>query len=207
MLIAGSSGLGPAYAEPTSRSGDLEWAAQTPLRWEDFQGPVDPSAAPERVAMTAASLSWGYTYGLERGGGRCVYRITSIDVRAIFNRKDSWIRPGHLTDRVLEHEQGHFDIAQLFKLKLEELARELVSVRWPCEGESVEAASGYAERGAGRIVSDLGQRIWSEHVAAQEAYDDQTRHGTVPDVQAQWLDAIGRGIDDGRWSAIADRLD
>jgi hypothetical protein len=56
-------------------------------------------------------------------------------------------------------------------------------------------------------VSGLADRIWREHVAAQEAYDDQTRHGTVRDVQAQWLEAIARGLDEERWSAIADRLD
>ncbi len=157
--------------------------------------------------MTAASLTWGYSYVLERGNGRCVYRIDSVDVRAIFNRQDSWIRPGHLTERVLEHEQGHFDITQLYKLKLEALTRDLVGVRRPCQGESVEAASSYAEREAGRAVSDVADKIWSEHVAAQEAYDDQTRHGTERDAQRAWLEAIGRGVISQGWNAIADRLD
>ena len=206
-LLVASLGAGVALAEPVERPGDIDWAADARLRWQDFQGPVDPSASSERVAMTAASLSWGYTYGLERGDEYCVYRIVDIDIRAIFNRKDSWAKPGHLTDRVLEHEQGHFDITQLFKLKLEESASELLSERWPCEGASIGAASNYAERGAGRIVSALGQKIWREHVAAQEAYDDQTRHGTVPDAQQAWLEAIGRGIDTGRWRSIEALLD
>ncbi len=205
-FVAASSGPGLAGAEPVGRSGDIEWAADARLQWEDFQGPVDASASAERVAMTAASLSWGYTYGLERGGGRCDYRITSVDVRAIFNRQDSWIRPGHETQRVLEHEQGHFDITQLFKLKLETLASELVGVRRTCEGNTVAAASQYAERDAARAVSDVADRIWSEHVAAQETYDDQTRHGTVSDAQREWLEAIRRGVNEGRWSSIADRL-
>jgi len=190
-----------------SRPGDLEWAPGARLGWEDFQGSVDPSASAERVAMTAASLSWGYTYGLERGDGRCVYRIISIDIRAIFNREDSWVNPRHMTDRVLDHEQGHFDITQLFKLKLEEAASQLLSDRWPCEGDSTESASEYTEEAAGRIVSALGQRIWSEHVAAQEAYDEQTRHGTVHAAQQAWLDAIRRGVVKRQWSAIADLLD
>ena len=199
-------GAGLAWAEPGSRAGDVEWSADVRLSWEDFQGPVDPAVSHERVAMTAASLSWGYGYGLERGNGRCVYRITNIDVRAIFNQQDSWVRPGHLTDRVLEHEQGHFDITQLFKLKLEDLTREFIGVRHACEGASIEAASEYADRAARSAVSGLADEIWREHVAAQETYDDQTRHGTVPDVQAGWLEAIDRGIDDGNWRAIAERL-
>ncbi len=206
-LLALSLSAGVARAEPVDRPGDIDWTADSRLRWQDFQGPVDPSSSPERVAMTAASLSWGYTYGLERGNGYCVYRIVNIDIRAIFNRKDSWVRPGHLTDRVLEHEQGHFDITHLFKLKLEELASELLSARWPCEGDSVQAASEYTEEAAGRIVSDLGQKIWAEHVAAQRAYDDQTHHGTVPDAQRAWLEAIGRGIDAGRWRSLSTLLD
>ena len=206
-ILFASFGIGSVGAEPVDRPGDLEWSANAPLRWEDFQGPVDPSASRERVAMTAASLSWGYTYGLERGNGHCVYRITSIDIQAIFNRRDSWVLPGHLTDRVLEHEQGHFDIAQLFKLKLEDSASELLSARWPCEGDSVQAASEYTVREAGRIVSNLGQKIWSEHVAAQKAYDDQTGHGTESRAQRNWLDAIDRGLDEARWRSIAELLD
>jgi len=195
-----------AGAEPVSRAGDIVWTAEARLRFEDFQGTADPAVSPERVAMTAASLSWGYGYALERGNGRCFYRITNIDVEAIFNRQDSWIRPGHETHRVLEHEQGHFDITQLFKLKLEALTRELIGVRRACEGASVEEASDFTEREARRAVSAVADKIWSEHVAAQETYDDQTHHGTVPDIQAEWLEAIGRGVDEGKWSAIADRL-
>lgn len=157
--------------------------------------------------MTAASLRWGYSYGLERVNGRCFYRITSVDVGAIFNRQDSWVRPGHLTDRVLDHEQGHFDIAQLFKLKLEELASDFIGVRHECEGDSVDAATSFTEREAGRAVSALADEIWREHVAAQETYDDQTRHGTASDAQAQWLQAITRGLGEGRWGSIADLLD
>ena len=190
-----------------SRSGDIEWAPGVRLRWEDFRGPVDPAASAERVAMTAASLSWGYGYGLERGSGRCFYRITNIDVQAIFNRQDSWIRPGHETHRVLEHEQGHFDVTQLFKLKLEALTRELIGVRRACEGASVEEASDFTEREARRAVSAVADRIWSEHVTAQEAYDDQTHHGTQGDAQRAWLEAIARGVTQGRWSSIGDLLD
>ncbi len=206
-VLAASLGLGLAQAEPVSRPGDLVWAADVRLRWDDFQGPVDPTAAPRRVAMTAASLSWGYGYGLERGDGRCFYRITNVDVQAIFNRQDSWARPGHRTDRVLEHEQGHFDITQLFKLKLEELTGELIGVRHACEGDSVDEASDFTEQAARRAVSGVADEIWLEHVAAQEAYDEQTHHGTVRDVQSAWLEAIERGVDEGTWRSIADRLD
>ena len=206
LLVTGTTAV-VAGAEPVSRPGDLTWTAEAPLQWQDFQGPVDSSASADRVAMTAASLSWGYSYGLERGNGRCLYRINSVDVHAIFNRRDSWVRPGHETDRVLEHEQGHFDLTQLFKLELEALTRGLVGVRRECKGDSVEAASSYAEREAAGAVSVVAERIWSEHVAAQEAYDDQTRHGTAGDAQRAWLDAIRHGLEAGSWSAIADRLD
>lgn len=206
LLAAGTTAV-VAGAEPVNRPGDLAWTAADPLRWEDFQGAVDSSASADRVAMTAASLSWGYSYGLERGNGRCLYRIDSVDVHAIFNRQDSWVRPGHETDRVLEHEQGHFDLTQLFKLELEALTRGLVGVRRHCEGDSVEAASSYAEREAAQAVSRVAERIWSEHVAAQETYDEQTRHGTAGDAQRAWLDSIRRGLEAGRSSAIADRLD
>lgn len=205
-LLAASLAPDFTLAEPVSRAGDIEWAPEERLRSEDFRGAVDPAASPERVAMTAASLSWGYGYGLQRGDGRCFYRITNIDVQAIFNRQESWIRPGHETHRVLEHEQGHFDITQLFKLKLEAMTRDLIGVRRTCEGASVEEASDFAEREARRAVSAIADKIWSEHVAAQKTYDGQTHHGTVPDIQAAWLDAIGHGVDEGKWSSIADLL-
>jgi hypothetical protein len=204
--LSAVSGSGLAYAEPVSRPGDIQWAANSPLRWEDFQGPVDPSASPERVAMTAASLSWGYAYGLEQSNGSCFYRITSVDVQAIFDRQVSWVRPGHRTARILEHEQGHFDLTQLYKLKLDDLADEHVGVRQACEGDSVEAASDFTERETARAVSGLAEKIWQEHVAAQEAYDEQTRHGILIDVQHLWTEAIGRGLREARWDSLVDLL-
>ncbi|MDH3418503.1 MAG: hypothetical protein OEQ25_04070 [Gammaproteobacteria bacterium] len=201
-------GLGPglAHAEPLSRPGDMQWAANTPLRWEDFQGPVDPSASTERVAMTAASLSWGYAYGLERSDGHCFYRISSVDVQAIFDRQVSWVRPGHRTARILEHEQGHFDLTQLFKLKLDDLAGELVGIRRTCKGDSVAVASDFTERDAARAVSGLAEKVWQEHVAAQEAYDEQTRHGILTDVQHMWTETIRRGLREARWDSLEDLL-
>lgn len=189
--------------EPIPRAGDIAWADQRWLTWNDFLGPVDPRAGSERVAMTAASLSWGYEYQIERGEDDCAYRITAVRAQAIFNQRDSWVRPGHRNPTVLAHEQGHFDLTQIYKVILDERASELIGRRNACEGDSLEAASSFTEKDAAALVQALFDEVWQAYLAAQATYDQLTRNGTEPQAQEEWTGRIERALRDGRWAVPA----
>src|SRR5690606_12209407 len=110
----------------------ITWSAERPLTWQDFRGAVNPDAAANTAATTAASLSWSYSYELERSRGRCTYRIKDVATEALFNPRESWVKPAHATAIVLEHEQGNFDLTQLHKMELDRAAVDLEGKRRSC---------------------------------------------------------------------------
>jgi predicted secreted Zn-dependent protease len=78
------------------------------------------------------------------------------------------------TDYILAHEQGHFDITEVYARKLNEALSE-----YKFNPESFK-----------QDISDIYQKIVDEKEAAQEAYDDETDHSRHRKIQLEWLDKI-----------------
>ena len=205
MLLALSStalvaGCVSTQLEPVASAEEIPWSADRPLSWDDFLGSVDPHAPTERIAITAASIRWGYEYRIERDGGDCAYRFTNVHSEATFGPRDSWVRPDHRNAAVLIHEQGHFDLTQIYERMFEERATTLIGVRNPCEGGTLAEASKVAAAHAAALLQTVFDGIRQRLTAAQAAYDDQTRHGIETQPQMLWTDRIQRGLQTGTWS-------
>jgi hypothetical protein len=169
---------------------EVAWRDDRPLAWSDFKGTVTRDAEPRDVAVTAASLGWTYAYELELSDRGCSYRITSISATAAFHPKGSWVRPGHETEAVLAHEQGHFDITELERRAFESLARGYVGAAGSCRGRNPQRAANYIESDIGRIVGPHYEQASRDHIRRQEHYDLETAHGTDEAAQRKWLARI-----------------
>jgi hypothetical protein len=199
LIAAGCASPGPTARPGTTAARDINWDARRPLAWSDFRGPADGNAATERVAMTAATLRWNYEYALEREASRCRYWIEQVGSEAVFNQADSWVRPGYLTDTILRHEQGHFDLTELYKRELDARTADLIGARATCSGATLDDAVAAAERGAAERVQAVFDAIWEMYTATQALYDRSTQHGTLADEQALWSRAISEALASGRW--------
>lgn len=184
-------------------AGEIAWSPSRALSWADFQGRVAGGAAEEEVAVTAASLSWTYEYDVQYSAGACTYRILTVSSAALFDPQRSWVRPGHDSPRVLAHEQGHFDLAQVHKLMFDAAVRDLVGATGRCEGRGIRRASRHAEREIASRVRPVYERVWRQLTSAQAAYDAATRHGLEPAAQGRWLALIAAGLQGERWDDIA----
>ena len=183
------SGIGVADNTDT-----MEWDPSRQLTWEDFAGPVPGGTEEQRVAATAASLAWSFEYTIEWSLIACKFRIDSIDSLALFHRDSSWVRDNHRRDAVLQHEQGHFDILQLHKLKFEAATREFVGSFRSCRGRNERSATRDTKEAIDRLVGPIYDSAWGEYRAEQEAYDAQTRHGTDAAAQSEWTGRIARRL-------------
>jgi hypothetical protein len=190
--------------EPALPSQTIQWHADRPLQWDDFSGPIDPYSPPETVAMTAASLRWSYEYRIERDNDLCAYRISKVTSDAVFSPGDSWVKPGYKNTAVLNHEQGHFDLTQIFKRILDQRATALIDIRNSCEGNTIGEVSKFTKRDAAQRVQALFDSVWQEYLAAQAAYDEQTQHGIAIEPQKLWTERIQSGLYAGAWSAPID---
>jgi hypothetical protein len=123
-------------------------------------------------AETQTTLVYKLEYRLYRSGRRSVASLKSIDVRAMFIPSRSWNREPR-NARLLDHEQGHFDITHIAALRVR--LRFATSKRISGSGLDDEQA-----------IQDLQQqvdrsfRLFAEEDkirAAHVEYDEITRHG------------------------------
>ncbi|GAB4259870.1 MAG: hypothetical protein Kow0079_16880 [Vicingaceae bacterium] len=87
---------------------EIEWNENRKLTFEDFKGKV-PTGKDNISAETASGISiskvqWNGNYG-------------KIIIKSIFDTKESWIRK-NTSEFVLKHEQGHFDITEIYARKI-----------------------------------------------------------------------------------------
>lgn len=91
----------------------IQWHHSYKLSWEDFQGIPDSSS--KYKAVSSPSINYFLSYNKES---------FSYKVLCHFNKKKSWVKLKD--DLLLAHEQGHFDIAEVFARKLRVLFKSYV---------------------------------------------------------------------------------
>lgn len=141
-----------AHAQSAS---DLKWQQHPKLTWDDFQG-----QPPEHVAFPSALSDTGFKYQL-----RCRNGLLDIDAYAFFSPSGSWVKPGQKTAELLKHEQGHFDMAEVYALRL---TKAIGDARISCDDRARANASGQ------RMVVEF-QQGWEN---AERRYEQNTQDGT-----------------------------
>lgn len=90
----------PLFAQDT-----IHWRSDYKLKWEDFRGKPDTNS--QYAAISSPAISFTLTYN---------ETSFSYKVFCYFNKSKSWSLSKN--QNLLSHEQGHFDIAELFARKL-----------------------------------------------------------------------------------------
>ena len=180
---------------------EIEWTPSARLSLNDFRGEGPAGTDDQRVAATAGSLAWSYSYSVQWSRDSCHFRINSISSRALFHSDKSWVRPGHATERVLQHEQGHFDILQLYKQRFDDRAREFTGLMHTCEGRTERRATRDTQETIDRLVGAVYDEVWRDYRSRQETYDRETRHGTDEREQGEWSAEIESSLRAARGQA------
>jgi hypothetical protein len=167
----------------------LVWSPDRPLRWEDFRGTPPPEAARcHQAAAIYYRLSFRYQAQVRLVSGRWRATIVpgSLQVTNEMLCCLSWVLPGHRTEAVLRHEQGHFDLNEVYRRILE---RRLAGLSG--EGASPQLA-----------LHDLAQklqatydRVWQRARQVQAQYDQETDHHRDLRAQARWEEQIRRWLE------------
>src|SRR4051812_22301937 len=92
------------YSQPNL----IRWNDKEPLRWDNFAGKINDTSWFD--AECFAEIRYNYKFNS--------LRDFQFDVFANFDQNTSWIKKEYKTEALLKHEQLHFDIAQLFSLKI-----------------------------------------------------------------------------------------
>ncbi len=135
----------------------LAWDSATKLTWRDFQGKVD-SNSPYSASTVSGIV---YTFHLSADG-------YSDSIAVVFYRSESWVRVQ--TEASLIHEQGHFDITEIFARRLRKRLQTFI----PGRGS------------LGKQLKQLYDEVEGERVATENLYDTETKHSANVERQANW---------------------
>ncbi len=139
------------------------WRANCHLSSDDFKGKKPRKS--KWVAVTATQLH----YTLNKNSKDS----TSVKVDCIFDMKQSWKKYKTLNHYILQHEQTHFDIAELYARKLRQALKKyivskdkLINPDWKLQ---------YI-----LFINNHGSRHY------QKKYDGQTKHSNRRTAQREW---------------------
>lgn len=162
LLLTVSSSIGQTRNEET-----IYWNENRKLTWADYKGKVQPGS--DAAASTATYLGIEYNFGKDGFD----YKITCS-----FSKTKSWAM--HKNDYILSHEQGHFDIAEIFARKLHKKMSEYV----------------FNKNSFKEDLKNLYMNLTSEKDAFQNKYDEETNHSINKEKQAEWLKKIGETLNE-----------
>jgi predicted secreted Zn-dependent protease len=145
----------------------LTWNAARKLTWSDYKAKPNPNS--DASATTRTYLAIDYHISTDN---------FSYTIRSSFSRSFSWGRDK--TDYILSHEQGHFDLAEVFARKLHKRMSEYR----------------FDKRTFQKELKKIYDEVATEKAATQEQYDRETRHSIDTEKQAEWLKKISRMLEE-----------
>jgi len=157
LLLLLSCLVGKAFAQDT-----IYWSPGYKLQWTDFKGTPDNTV--EYAAITESGIAYSYSYT----GTSFTFKVV-----AFFAKYKSW-KTEKVNSNTLKHEQGHFDITEIFAQKLKTELKKLIPKRITLEND----------------MAILFKKILSEKEEMQKRYDAETQFGTNQVIQVKWLDKI-----------------
>ena len=158
----------PAFLQAQASNEELlEWNGSRKLSWSDYKANPDPES--DAAASTTTYLSIEYNMGNNNFG----YKIKSR-----FSKSRSW--GVHKTAYILDHEQGHFDIAEIFARKLNKAMTEYR----------------FDRKNFKQDLRKIYQEIIDEKEEMQNEYDEETNHSINKTKQAEWLKKIRKMLEE-----------
>jgi hypothetical protein len=142
---------------------EIYWSKDRKLTWEDFKGTPDPKA-PYKAFTVGGFGCTGKPYG-----DSC--RIT---ISTHFLKHKSWIKNGSENDRLLGHEQTHFDIIELFARRTR---KEILEKKFKKQSFNSEIA----------LIFKVNNTKKNSY---QTLYDKETEHSVNLVKQQQWNEKI-----------------
>lgn len=136
-----------------------------PLQWSDFAG--TPDAASPYFANTAWNINYSYN-AVHFNEVKAI--INDLEVTLQFNRDKSWKKKDNISDALLKHEQGHFDIATLCQLEIINL---------------IKNAALHKNDYSSQIKNIFRQSI-QKYKALEDRYDIETEHSLNTTKQEEW---------------------
>ncbi len=145
----------------------IEWSPARKLKWEDFKGTPNPASTNAALTNSSITVEFGYNH-----------KGLTHSIKCRFNKQLSWGRIKN--DYILNHEQGHFDIAEIHARLLH---KALLAYTFNANTVSNDV---------NKIYTD----VMKMHTDTQQLYDQETNHSIDSATQRAWDTKIATMLKD-----------
>ncbi len=151
----------------TDDSKQITWSSNRKLTWDDFQKEADANDPLHAMASTNIAVS-----------ATCRNNVMTYDVKCQFSPNESWTKNKVSVD-LLQHEQLHFDITELYARQLRQKLSQQKSL---CNGDKNKFKA---------VVN----KVFADWQKAQVRYDNESNHGIDDAKQAAWAKIVATQLD------------
>ncbi|WP_106792391.1 DUF922 domain-containing protein [Aquimarina sp. Aq78] len=162
VLLIISSNL---IAQEESNKNIVEWKSDRKLLWSDFI--AEPNTDIFAFALTSYKIEIFPTDVMVDENNN-IQNYKDLHLNALFYKNHSWVIKK--TEKLLQHEQLHFDIAELFARKMRQKFEEL----------KVQNIADYDS------YMSVYTMLWKKCRKMQNDYDEKTNHGIKEAINSQW---------------------
>ena len=150
-------------ADAAEKRSLIYYSPSEKLTWNDFKGkPVLSSSA---AAITNAGIGFKMAFR-----SRDNITTLNITVNCNFSMADSWVKEGRKTPYILNHEQHHFDIANINAMLFI---------------QNLKTAK-YNMNDYAKVIEKIYYQAQADLQTMQNAYDSETKNSQLQDVQELW---------------------
>lgn len=147
----------------------IRWQENKKLTWDDFKAP------PQKIGNTAALTTTHLGFSYSVSNGKATYEINCG-----FQKSRSWGLVKN--DWILKHEQGHFDIAEIFARKLFKLVSE-----YRFDKTSFQ-----------KDLDVIYKSVMDEKEKFQQQYDNESDYSRNKPKQEEWIKKIEKELNDSK---------
>ena len=170
---------------------DKNWEQNSHLlTWDDFRGIPDFTAV-RYGAVIKADLKHQTSYETKTTQGSCHYSFTKVKGIAYMSKMESWVKPDQKYFWILQHQQIHFDIAEIFAKKFNKrVENELLNRVFLCPGGSDSWSGSNVKTAVDAKVTVILNQMRNEMSWMGIAYDEETNHGMNNEQQKSWENMV-----------------
>lgn len=136
----------------------IVWSKDRLLTWEDFQKRPPRKTIHGGICVSKISFDFLKTQG-------------ELEVKAVFIVRESWVIERHKSVRALKHEQGHFDITEIYARMLR---KELLEYKR------------FTLKNYRKKCIRINNKIYKKCNYEQKLYDKETNHHLNKEKQEEW---------------------
>ena len=153
----------------------LVWSKDYFLQWTDFRAEINTAAFHDSFSYIQYHHTW--TVNSEILNGDIYFHISDVQLSTHFLRHLSWTRQQN-SSSLLNHEQGHFDLAELMKSSfVEQIKNKFKNIKFPTRGQNDEQRKQFAREKSGLMIANELSQHMKILENLRKKYDEETEYG------------------------------